>query len=447
MLFDDKDLRVFDNPDSREYFKEILQSYYSQNYRAASVLLYSFVVYDLYNKLQIMAGEGDKNACSALKEINDLIDDKYTKYSEVENKVIKFFSDNCPLYFEKFNDDIEYLKKTRHKCAHFKVNDSSLYIPRDYQIRMLICSMFEHILSVKAPFIMDLFNLVKNDIEKYTNTIFAISNEGLDSGVKETITENYLKRMTYDSLKKSYQTFIKLLFVSNDADCIKNVFGLYAFVFSITDYAVKNGYSSLFSEDNIISIFSKIDPKELKQYPYRVRALHSLVLSFSVLHDTLKAKEELYEYIRESVLSSYNGLKYYGVFYPRNVDNVYLFFRNNSYVQKPEFIESTYNQIKDSNGFNMKEFLLIMVKAIPEYDGFHSADCVTTFFKKHLGEFTNVDDINEILKYYNNNNQCTRRGKHANDMQVVNAYIEQIKNLTNSEDNDSNSNLDINSLQ
>lgn len=91
MLFDDKDLRVFDNPDSREYFKEILQSYYSQNYRAASVLLYSFVVYDLYNKLQIMAGEGDKNACSVLKEINDLIDDKYTKYSEVENKVIKFF--------------------------------------------------------------------------------------------------------------------------------------------------------------------------------------------------------------------------------------------------------------------------------------------------------------------------------------------------------------------
>ena len=114
-------------------------------------MLYSFVVYDLYNKLQIMDGEGDKNERSALKEINDLIDDKYTKYSEVENKVIKFFSDNCPLYFEKFNDDIEYLKKTRHKCAHFKVNDSSLYIPRDYQIRMLICSMFEHILSVKAP--------------------------------------------------------------------------------------------------------------------------------------------------------------------------------------------------------------------------------------------------------------------------------------------------------
>ena len=28
MLFDEKDLSVFDNPDSRSYFKEILQSYY-----------------------------------------------------------------------------------------------------------------------------------------------------------------------------------------------------------------------------------------------------------------------------------------------------------------------------------------------------------------------------------------------------------------------------------
>lgn len=62
MLFDDKDLRVFDSSESRDYFKEILQSYYSQNYRAAIVLLYSFVVYDLFNKLQDMAAEGNKNA-------------------------------------------------------------------------------------------------------------------------------------------------------------------------------------------------------------------------------------------------------------------------------------------------------------------------------------------------------------------------------------------------
>ena len=52
---------------------EILQSYYSQNYRATIVLLYSFVIYDLFIKLQTMANEGDRKAVSKLKEINGMI--------------------------------------------------------------------------------------------------------------------------------------------------------------------------------------------------------------------------------------------------------------------------------------------------------------------------------------------------------------------------------------
>ena len=47
MFFDQRDLRIFDNADSRAYFEEILQSYYSKKYRASVVLLYSFVIYDL----------------------------------------------------------------------------------------------------------------------------------------------------------------------------------------------------------------------------------------------------------------------------------------------------------------------------------------------------------------------------------------------------------------
>ena len=67
MLFDEKDLSVFDNTDSRDYFMEILQSYYSKNYRAPIVLLYSFVIYDLFIKLQTMANEGYKKASSKIK--------------------------------------------------------------------------------------------------------------------------------------------------------------------------------------------------------------------------------------------------------------------------------------------------------------------------------------------------------------------------------------------
>lgn len=60
MLFDEKELNIFDNNESKNYFKEILQCYYSQNYRATIVMLYSFVIYDLFTKLQTMANEGNK---------------------------------------------------------------------------------------------------------------------------------------------------------------------------------------------------------------------------------------------------------------------------------------------------------------------------------------------------------------------------------------------------
>lgn len=71
-LFDEKDFRVFDNADSRNYFKEILQSYYSQNYRATIVLLYLFVIYDLFIKLQTMANESEKKADKKLSRLSKM---------------------------------------------------------------------------------------------------------------------------------------------------------------------------------------------------------------------------------------------------------------------------------------------------------------------------------------------------------------------------------------
>ena len=182
MLFDDKDLSMFENNESKVYFKEIVQLYYSQNYRSSIVMLYSFVIYDLYTKLQTMANEGDEKATRKLAEINSMISDD-AKYSKVENSVIQFFLDNCELYFKRFVEDIEYLKTCRNKCAHLKVNDSSLYIPKDYVARMLICSMYDNILSVKAPFIMDLFNVVQSDIESYSASSPGITNERYNCSV------------------------------------------------------------------------------------------------------------------------------------------------------------------------------------------------------------------------------------------------------------------------
>ena len=52
--------------------------------------------------------------------------------------------------------------------------------------------MYDNILSVKAPFIMDLFSIVEEVVEIYSQRIDDISQNSLDERIKNEITKNYL---------------------------------------------------------------------------------------------------------------------------------------------------------------------------------------------------------------------------------------------------------------
>lgn len=420
MLYDEKDLHVFDNSDSRNYFKEILQSYYSQNYRATIVLLYSFVIYDLFIKLQTMADEGDTKAKSRLAEINSMINSD-EKYSKVENEIVEFFKKNCSLYFERFIEDIEYLKTCRNKCAHLKVNDNSLYVPNDYHAKMMICSMYDHVLSVKAPFIMDLFKFAKKDIEKFTEQIIIFDPDGLSETIKRKIIDKYLQRMTDVSLRKSYKTFLKLLFNSDDEECIKNILGLYAFIFSMTTYLIEQGHINLLREPAILDEFSKIKVEELESNPIRSDILVAMVLKYPIIMEIIRENEEVFEYLKNPVLTP-TGLTEYRAFYPQDLRSEYGFFKDTPSLHKNKYIKEIFETVKSCEDFNLAEFAMIMVNAVPTYLGYDDADCYMSFLKIHVEEF-NASDLQEIMDIYNKNDQCYNRGRHTADMEIIEPYL------------------------
>ena len=424
MLFDERELNVFDNSESRTYFKEILQSYYGQNYRATIVLLYSFVIYDLFIKLQTMANEGDKKAERKLKEINAMIADD-EKYSLVENAIIEFYKTNCPLYFNRFVEDIEYLKNCRNKCAHLKVNDNSLYVPSDYHARMLICSMYDNILSVKAPFIMDLFSFVQSDVEHYSAQILWILDNWFDEKIEVAISDKYLNRMTYDSIKKSYKTFIRLLFVSEDEECEKNIYGLYAFTYAMTSHIVKNGYSKMFSETDVQLIFSKIDVAFLEKSYQRRSALMSILNNFPMVMDLFRVNCcDVFNYISTKVLSDPHKLDMYKVFHPRSEKTVYEFFCENDELKQASYTEKLYEILKESEDFAIEVFMKEMVRNIPTFNGFNDADAFMSSFISHLSEMS-IESIEEVMKIYNRNNQCKNRARHSADIEIVNKYLDE----------------------
>lgn len=422
MLFDERDLRIFESTDSREYFKEILQSYYNKNYRATVVLLYSFVVYDLLLKLKTMADEGYKEAQRKLKEIEELMEDD-EKYSKVEKMIVDYFNEKYSLYFKKFSEDIKYLKEIRHKCAHLNLNVNEMFVPKDYQVRMLICSMYDNIFSVRAPFVMDLFNVVESEIEDYSEYITDISKKGLDNSIKNTIKEKYLKRMMHDSIKKSYKTFIKLLLLSEDEECIKNIYGLYAFVYTMTDYIIENGHISILNSEEIIDIFSKLDFEKIKDSKDRIDALVVLMEKFHIINDTIRSyNNEFFKRLSDDIMSKPQNLYLYRLFYPREENSVYAFFKEKRQLQDAIYSETIYNCVKDSEDFDLVDYTLIMVKSISDYLGFEEANSFMNFLKKHLNEL-DIEDIKEVMKVYNSNNQCTGRYRHKEDMIIIKKYI------------------------
>lgn len=425
MLFDERDLRVFDNTDSRGYFEEILQSYYSKNYRASVVLLYSFVIYDLYNKLQTMASEGDSKATNKLSEINQMIQDD-EKYSKVENEIIQFFKDNCALYFDRFTEDIDYLKNCRNKCAHLKVNDNSLFLPSDYHARMLICSMYDNILSVKAPFIMDLFPFVKNDVEAYSKKILSVPENSIDKSIISNIKNKYLERMTYDSLKKSYKTFIRLLLVSENEHCEKNATGLYMFTYAITDYLILKGHSNIFKDDGVLNIFSRIQIEKLKASPLKRKALVGLITAFPAVMDMIKVFEEVFSYLSEYVLLEPRGLCYYRSFYPREKQTIYEYFKEHDKLHIPCSIRNLYDTLKEDNNFELVEFTELMAKSIPSYNGFYEADCFMEFFIENIKLFE-LDQIKNIRNIYQSDSQYTGRRNHSYEDSKVKEYIDKLE--------------------
>lgn len=423
MLFDEKDLNVFYNEESRTYFKEILQCYYSQNYRATIVLLYSFVIFDLFIKLQVMAEENDSHAKTKLNELEQLIKND-EKYSQIENEIIDFFKQHSSSYFNRFIEDIEYLKSCRNKCAHLKVNDNSLYVPNDYQSRMLICSMYDNIFSVKAPFIMDLFSFVRPDIELYSSMSHSVSLNKLEESIVDSITTKYLNRLTYDSLKLSYRTFIKLLFVTNNEDCENNLVGLFYFAYTMTHHAIHNGYLQLFDEDRIVSTFNQIKIDLLQSSPTRLEALASLMINFPVIMDKLKLNNDIFNYLSNKVLSKPSTFHLYKIFFPREENSAYDFFKENTDLHKPDWTICIYETLEKSNNFDMDEYMITMANAIPTFNSFSIADSYTSAFIKLFPKISE-ESIKAILTVYKNNKQCMNRQRHRSDVETIKSLLQE----------------------
>ena len=134
---------------------------------------------------------------------------------------------------------------------------------------------------------------------------------------------------------------------------MKNAFGLYAFSYAITQYTIEKGYTQIFSENDVVKLFSRIMVDSLKECIPRRSALGSLIIKFSVLMDLLRLNIPVFDYMSNCALTNPTGLSLYKYFYPREEKTVYQFFLENQDIQKAAYTEQLYQTLQSSADFNV----------------------------------------------------------------------------------------------
>ena len=149
---------------TREYFKEVISSYASGNYRSATVMLYSVVICDILLKLQELKDMYDDTTATAiLKEVEKEQKESKSK-SSWEKSLLDKVRDKTKLIDLKTYSDISHLYDDRNFSAHPATNENfELYSPSQEVVIAHIKNMLNEILIKPPIFIKNIVDMLTDD--------------------------------------------------------------------------------------------------------------------------------------------------------------------------------------------------------------------------------------------------------------------------------------------
>lgn len=203
---------------TKEYFKEVISSYYGGNYRATIVTLYSVVIYDLVQKLEVLKDTyGDNTAQSILDRI-EAMQVKNPKSPDWETKLIDLIKNETKFLDPAEGLHIDTLQSLRHLCAHpVRKSNYELFFPNKETVRSHLRNMLESVLTKKPLLYKAIFDDFIKDIAtaKYK---FISNEEKLD----RYVSSKYLENISFDGIKQIVKSLWKITFYLDNSDANKN---------------------------------------------------------------------------------------------------------------------------------------------------------------------------------------------------------------------------------
>lgn len=453
----DFDIYKITNLTSRAYFEDVLQAFYSKNYRSSILLLYNLIIYDLYSKLRLMEKNGllevsglySENLIKRFKEIETLRKKNQVeegKYSTIEKELYNIYEKEHILR-DDTNNMLQYLKKIRNKCAHpIFSKEYEYYSPTKEECSMFITKSYSDILVINMYF-KDPYSIMKKTLEDekwddlYTEEFYGCEeNQEKIKSFNLYFEEKFLSMMNDTNFVKLFQSLIDEIFKKNeDKDFIKYQHRRYKLLQCLLGYISKNGKIDLLRNHYNWGNVSEENFYDQNKNSYDLSSCKSLTYIFQLIYDY-----KIYNFfdteIKKNNILLYNYLKknlddnveyfiyYYSIFYTGSIDSVIktrIYNEDNIKNSNDEFYKNILKYYSEYLAKNtILDLLMNLFKKIPNFDGYDCADEMCSILilmvKKHK---LDTNDILEILKIMDNNYQIYSSYRKKSK--------EQFKNLSN----------------
>jgi len=202
---------------TREYFNDVISSYYSGSYRSAVVMLYSIVIADLLFKIEELKDLYEDQA--AIEIISDLtsMQSKNPNSPEWESKLIELVKEKTNLLEPADFLHITTLQKHRHLCAHPIITQNfELYTPNQDTTRAHIRNVLEGILIKPAFLSRKVFDSILHDLSTVKHIIYD------EVQLKKHLDAKFFNRLNQKTLKQIFRSLWKIVFKLSDAKCQEN---------------------------------------------------------------------------------------------------------------------------------------------------------------------------------------------------------------------------------
>lgn len=200
---------------TRLYFKEVSNSFYNGNYRAAIVTLYSVVINDILVKLEVLEEiYNDNTAKDILDEIRTF-QSMHPNSPDWEKDIIEKVKIRTNLIDNVDYAHIQALKNDRHLCAHPVLDkEDKLYTPNQETVAAHIRNMLESLFLKPAILSKKILQTILVDIASKKDILID------ELSVERYILSKYLNNLNSSTEVAIFRELWKFVFTisNNDAD-------------------------------------------------------------------------------------------------------------------------------------------------------------------------------------------------------------------------------------